>query len=255
MITTHKLFPRPLFATNILFWSVLAAQSPAAVSAQQSSQLPAKRTAEKTLEINGAAVEGKLLRVGNSYYVSIDDLMRATGGSLSYSDTKVSLILPPTRGGKENGTSQAVGHEPAAQNSVVGRVFAVTNGGELKAARFAKIGLLQGDAVEQFKKGGFPDRRAEIALSQQLGGSSSLILEGQNLRGIADMLELYERFNRVQDRNPQLVTTIESDEEGQFQFKDVKPGKYSIVAFGRPGPNAACGQMKLKWHRAKYRKR
>ena len=35
------------------------------------------------------------------------------------------------------------------------------------------------------------------------------------------------------------VVTSETDEEGAFKVKELKPGKYSVVVFGRSGANAA----------------
>jgi hypothetical protein len=188
----------------------------------------------RTLIVNGTPVEGKLIKIGTGYYVSLDDLARALGGSLGYSQISVSLSLPQQQ---QTSTPPTAVAEPTT-HAVGGKVFAVTNGGELKVARFAKVALLQGAAIDAFKQGGFYDSRPDIAKSQALGLSGPSI-ELMELEAIQAMQKLYLRLEEVRKRNPQLVTSVDADEEGKFQFKDMKPGKYTVVAFGRAGQNAA----------------
>jgi Polysaccharide lyase family 4, domain II len=209
------------------------------VSGQSTSSIPQSKphkdqtTTSRVLSVNGTAIEGQLIKQGDTYYVSVDDLVRSFGGTIGYSDMNINVTLPNIKG-QGPGQAQDVG----TLGVVAGKIFAITVGGDVKPAALAKVKLLTPDAVAQIFPSGVPNPQASIH-QMQIMKVDAIFIEGAELDGLHQLQTTYDKAANLAIEKPELITSTEADEYGAFTLTNVKPGKYSLVAFGHAGLNAA----------------
>ncbi len=143
---------------------------------------------------------------------------------------------------------------------VSGRVFAITQGGDIKPARMAKVYLLwkyQGlkAALEEEKKGKKLEcagltfgRQRNKAMEANLAESERDAAAGNywsdSLRcskdlGAVDDAILATRQWCLDQKKMNQIPMADADEEGNFRITGVRPGVYDVIARGRAGFNDA----------------
>lgn len=119
---------------------------------------------------------------------------------------------------------------PATQVSALeGSIFLVTSGGDIKPARFAKMGVFSGDEKDLYETVG------KIAESISAMRDSSDELQ-RNLAESECSIRLLKMWQASLESGK---FDQETDEAGKFSFESVHPGTSTIMAFGKGGLNAA----------------
>jgi len=152
---------------------------------------------------------------------------------------------------KSNSTPQR--HSTA---SVSGRVFLITESGDMKPARFAHVYLLylwSGiPQTGQAANAPSPDTAGTVFLSKQTEGMQQEIEEMKDASTPTDesfhckrrlltvkkaLLETVD-WAKESNKSQQLIGT-DTDEEGIFHSSGIGPGRYTVIALGRAGANDA----------------
>jgi hypothetical protein len=144
---------------------------------------------------------------------------------------------------------------------VSGRVFAITESGDLKPARLAKIYLFylptstnstqdaDRDSEEALNTAGMAWLKAQTkAARERLEETIRDVREGRSLTDAlkcrrelltedAALIETLEWGESA--KRPGQILTADADEEGNFKVASVRPGRYILVARGRAGFNDA----------------
>jgi hypothetical protein len=138
---------------------------------------------------------------------------------------------------------------------ISGRIFLVTQGGNLKAARSAQVVLLRGsDSPAAVPHAETAAAVYENKVLQNLEASyQQLAATGDtcNLRLLIDIKSLQSTLDWAK-KNGELkqIRVVQADEEGAFDFSEVQPGSYILLARGRAGANEAHwesdGDIKIK---------
>jgi hypothetical protein len=144
----------------------------------------------------------------------------------------------------------------AVPGAVSGRVFAITNSGDLKPARMAKVYLLWcysnlKFALEQEKKGINEDTAALVFMRARNEAMEQDEIQRKQEQHWDDFIncrrDLLEYDHGIvaamrwctTNRKLQMLLT-EADEDGSFRIPDVPPGVYDLVVRGRAGFNEAA---------------
>jgi hypothetical protein len=149
---------------------------------------------------------------------------------------------------------------PASQGesgygAIHGKVFAITNDGDLKPARFARVYLLFSCKISGNKVIDSAEETATLVLlkarleqQEQWSKESKTALEGLTASSIE---ELSCRHDLLGDDKAIIATldwatskkaasgvlATDTDEEGRFAFKKVRAGQYLVAARGQAGLN------------------
>ena len=147
---------------------------------------------------------------------------------------------------------------PPSTATLTGKVFAITNGGDLKEARFASLSLLTGDSATQFKST-LLQVQAKVAAAEAKAQERPLAernsgtlfdhdaIEFAEIRRKLTCANSFEEIaQKVVDLAKQDVLTkqdtlisAKTDEEGLFNVVGLKLGAYTVVAQGKAGANSA----------------
>jgi hypothetical protein len=158
-------------------------------------------------------------------------LLIALATSIAAGQSRASIAESPTT---VHSTPQKM-----ASGSIVGRVFAITKGGDLKLARLASVYLFfnRGPGVSNIlaTAGSTPGvvflEKDLAALNEAPATSCRHDLVAAD-KALLQTLE-WARRNQLTD----LVLLTDTDEEGNFQIKNAKPGTYELVVRGQAGSN------------------
>jgi len=116
--------------------------------------------------------------------------------------------------------------------SLVGKVFLVTSGGDLKQARFAEVYVLSGERAKSFKETAIAIQPSDAQLRREAHPS-------EDADGIvAKFACLKDRFAKLGEVAGSAPKATQTDEQGIFQLK-LKPSTYTIVVVGKGGQNYA----------------
>lgn len=151
---------------------------------------------------------------------------------------------------------------PRAAASVSGRVFGITEGGDIKPARFAHVYLFyvwsgrpasqqtQEDKSADTAGASFMDRYS-AALQRMLDElKNSNMPRDEDLFCTRELLAVHEAvvatLGWVQEngKSKQFVS-VDTDEEGLFRMTNVPAGRYILMARGRAGANDAFWKSEL----------
>jgi heat shock protein HslJ len=133
---------------------------------------------------------------------------------------------------------------------ISGRVFGITNGGDLKPARLAHVYVL----------GQFPKSRTELVTaelvfvkattdgykelnktvandSEAVACHKELLIIGEALGKAAEWVQQNRMYSQMKDTN--------GDEEGKFHFSGISQGFYTIVVLGRAGMSDAYWEAEI----------
>ena len=153
----------------------------------------------------------------------------------------------PTASGQGKTTKSGIppGRKLSTQKTgvgaVVGRVFAITKGGDLKPARLAMVYLFfnRGPGVSEIvaSAGTTPGL---IFLQKDLDG----LKEGDPALCMRDLVAADKAILATLDWSKtkhltDLVRFTDADEDGYFQIENARPGTYDLVARGQAGSNNA----------------
>src|SRR5262249_42215513 len=136
---------------------------------------------------------------------------------------------------------------PPSTITLTGKVFAITNAGDLKQARFASLYLLRGDSAAEFNstmRGIQAKLAAADARAKELRNRKDLTIDESSLRGLHDiacadsLVEIARKTLDLLKRDDAMVSS-KTDEEGVFNVNELKPGAYTIIVDGRAGTNNA----------------
>jgi len=134
-------------------------------------------------------------------------------------------------------TKHSEGTERKILGSIAGRVFAVTEAGEIKSARFARVYLM--------RIGRNPDSPAQVffdtlrqKLLDQPESYSEKLLCIKKLRNITYSVDVAAKWARENNKYSEFLGT-QADEEGMFHFTKVETGGYVLIVQGRAGANEA----------------
>lgn len=129
--------------------------------------------------------------------------------------------------------------------TVTGRVFLITQGGDLKPARLANVYLLGADALPDQKtlrnKVGVLNVQCQGAEQQRQVMLSNSIVAGQAAQfERRDLSEYKDGLNQLEKMfssgtGEKDAFSVQADEEGRFSFDRVPFGSYIIAAFGQGG--------------------
>jgi uncharacterized protein YfaS (alpha-2-macroglobulin family) len=128
--------------------------------------------------------------------------------------------------------AQAAKSPPLTTGSLTGKVFLITQAGDLKQARFAKVYVLSNAQATAFKDTviAVPPNPEQAAIEDH----------PQN-----EVEKVFTKYNCLQRRWTPVLKAIdgstkgaETDEEGSFKLR-LKPGSYTIVVSGTGGQNLA----------------
>jgi hypothetical protein len=123
---------------------------------------------------------------------------------------------------------------------LAGKAFLVTRGGDLMVARFGKVFVLSGEGANQFSKNAqFVNYEESIDYLRAIAPSSGTQQAKLRLQCVDNLMKHFEMASDLKKTYPAFVTTAESDEEGVFKLKTLRPGSYTVLVFGRGGANAA----------------
>jgi len=145
--------------------------------------------------------------------------------------------------------------KPLKAGALNGRVFGITNDGDLKPARLALLFLfLQFEAekkapeqspaltylsnyLREFEAGNHEIESDSTLRSAPPEEYKRLLCKRQLLSAhmaLSDTLDFLKQHDQMA-----LMREADADEEGNFQFANVAPGQYEVVALGRAGLNDA----------------
>ena len=141
--------------------------------------------------------------------------------------------------------------------TLTGRVFAITEGGDLKPARMAKVYLF-------YHGRGAADKRSAKEEEQELNSAAGIWLKESNKaaeaytewlmrdgpnsstksRCLKELTGYIKAVGETLDqmdaeKKRQQFAKADADEEGNFNITVQRPGKYAIIALGRAGPAEA----------------
>jgi hypothetical protein len=160
---------------------------------------------------------------------------------------------------------------PASQGesgygAIHGKVFAITNDGDLKAARFAKVYLLFSCKISGNKVIDSAEEtpalvllKARLEQQEQWSKESKTVPEGLRASSIE---ELSCRHDLLGDDKAIIATldwasskgaasgvlATDTDEEGRFAFKKVRAGQYLVAARGQAGLNDVYWEQRVWIH-------
>ena len=172
----------------------------------------------------------------------------------------VSLLVPVAISAQHRQTPNAV-PSYRAPGSVSGRVFAITEGGDIKPARFAHVYLV-------YLWSGIPAPKAEAEKPIETAGATFLGRYNDALQRHLDEMkdpdfardEVLVCQSELLAVNRAVLATldwvrkngkskqfigVDTDEEGSFQVASVPPGRYTLMARGRAGINDAFWNSEL----------
>lgn len=150
-----------------------------------------------------------------------------------------------------HGQKKASASRPVAQSgSVAGRVFGITQGGDLKPARLARVYLLYSsrDVKDEGEETGwqvfmrsYSDGLRKLNEQTKKEDVQTFSERLQCRRELLVSLRALDsaRTWAAENKKGWQLTSGEADEDGWFAFPDVKPGRYMVVARGRSGVNDA----------------
>jgi len=179
-----------------------------------------------------------------------------TGSMSSYTwefqSTRIKLVWQDLNGLGMDGTKLSFTQMlavPLAQSSdakapttaITGKVFAITNEGDLKVARFAHVVVIGGVALIQFNRDHpvFEGSESNISYMRNIGANS------RNFEAIARVTCLKQLHESLigalglKARYPSLVFTSETDEDGDFKIPAPVSTHSAILVYGKAGMNTA----------------
>jgi hypothetical protein len=130
---------------------------------------------------------------------------------------------------------------PSTPSSILsGKAFLITKGGDVMVPRFGQVFVLAGEAANQFSKNAqFVNYEESVDYLRALAPSSGTQQAMLRLQCVENLMKHFKMANDLKKAYPASVTTSESDEEGAFKLKALRPGNYTVLVFGRGGANAA----------------
>lgn len=116
--------------------------------------------------------------------------------------------------------------------SIKGKVFAITQGGDLKPARMARVYVVNVFRYERFTA-------MTLAMAEK---NLQRVQTRQNLLNCSEKqagweLGIAEMIKEAQENPRAKVWSAETDENGEFQISGVLPGSYYLLAYGQAGIN------------------
>jgi hypothetical protein len=150
------------------------------------------------------------------------------------------------------GQQHTAPREVQRKGSVSGKVFLITQSGDLKVARLAKVYLLWSRTLPPLPDPG--QGPAERYSRDRLDAVGKVIDRSREIpaEAYSEHLECLERLHvasaallrildwAITEKKPYQVLVQDTDEEqGSFRFDGVRPGLYMLVAEGQAGMNRA----------------
>jgi hypothetical protein len=168
-------------------------------------------------------------------------------------------VVPPLPVSERQSNESSPG---AASTILSGKAFLITKGGDLMVVRFGQVFVLSGEAANQFSNNSrfgnydganYDESIESLENSRSIAPSSGQLQEllrleqGQvrlqkeelRLRCILNLMDHFEMAVDLKKAYPTSVMTSESDEEGAFKVKGLRPVTYTVLVFGRGGVNSA----------------
>jgi len=133
---------------------------------------------------------------------------------------------------------------------ISGKVFLITQGGDLKLARFAQVILLYGGvlggsqdtgtaSIFYYRKKGENLKASWPSPSHPTSCQTDLLVFNSSLKSTLE-------WGQTTGKATAQIQVTTSDEEGTFQFRQVPVGEYTVIAWGRAGFNDAHWEESLK---------
>jgi len=191
-----------------------------------------------------AANQGKDVQ---PYLNELPSAVREQAGQLvstSTQQTDAAHALPPS-------TTLQIESQNLPPGEITGKIFLITQGGDLKPARLAQVVLLYGGILGGSSDTGtasifYYDKKIEnMKASHQslVDPTSSCLAELLVFNStLKSTLEWGQTTGKAKDQ----IQVIDSDEEGGFHFPRVQSGEYTLVAWGHAGANSAYWEESLK---------
>jgi hypothetical protein len=159
----------------------------------------------------------------------------------SKDETGISVYLPPP----PDTEASRIGPE-----TVSGKVFLITGGGDLKPARFAQVILLYGGVLGGSQDSGTASIFYYTKMVENMKNSwpspghpsscqSELLTFNSSLKSTLE-------WAQSSGKSSAQIQITTSDEEGAFQFPKVPLGEYTVIAWGHAGFNDAYWEESLK---------
>jgi len=133
-------------------------------------------------------------------------------------------------------SAQANKAAPATTAGVTGKVFLITQGDDLKEARFAEVYALSNEQARAFKAAAIAVQPSAEQLKREANAIASPPEDAEGV--IAKFACLKDRFTVLGDATGGGAKATETDEHGIFTLK-LKPGVHTIVVIGKGGQNLA----------------
>jgi len=146
--------------------------------------------------------------------------------------------------------------------SVSGRIFGITESGDLKPARFAHVYLIYEwsgkplseqtpeDKLFHTAASAFLDKEIEEAkqanerLKSAKEGTDDDLLCRNELIAYDESIAVALHW-AIDNGKPKQFLTVDANEEGEYRFPTVPPGRYFLIARGRAGINDAFWKQDL----------
>jgi hypothetical protein len=151
---------------------------------------------------------------------------------------------------KQNETKRTASPPQKASNPsfgvVMGRIFLITKGGDLKPARLAHGFLFfeTGPGISAIEAAGGGDTPGLIYLKRYLEATEDANKSGASLRCRSDLLNVDKAALATlawaqEHKLTAYVAFLDADEEGHFTVGKIRPGVYELVVRGQAGINDA----------------
>lgn len=180
--------------------------------------------------VNGQAIRGKVLEIDGRHYVAVEDLAQSLRGAIGYGEGQISLTLPPPTSTVSAAPASAIPASSSSPNAASTPAPEValrmppqpSSKGELSADR-SEGGRIRGTVTYffDFHEGNKPDSgskvwlvrgHAEIPADQTFVGTPTSVGSSANP----------EQYPAIR------FSTVDAD--GTFEFADIPPGEYTLIA-------------------------